>query len=331
MPLSFHLTKRARVGAVLVLAGLISAVAIPTANASTTAPHTVAFGTSGLSNKTVFQDLETKVGRSMAVARVYVNWDTTFPNPYHKWLHDTGHVPMLSVLSRTDAGVDVPWRTVADAQPGSAAYNQLVTWATRIKAWGGKVYVAFNHEPESKWNTSLGTSADFVAAYQKFVTVLRAQGATNAIPTWIMTAFSFQVKATDARAAAKWYPGDAYVDVLGADAYNSYMCDGNTGKWNTLASRITGFKAFGALHPTKPLWLPEYGSTEDPADAARKAQWITDAQNLFKSPGYEQFAGALYFDKYRTGTTCEWYVDSTPQALAAYTAMGQDAYYSGQG
>jgi hypothetical protein len=329
-------TPRRLAGLIVAGTAAVSLLAAPAltsgasaASSTTTTGHTMVFGTSGLGNRTDLENLEARVGRKMAIARVYVSWDTPFPTSYHTWLKASGHTSMISILPRMRNNTPVHWRTIANAQPGSAVYAQIAGWADRIKAYGVKTYVAFNHEPESKWNTDQGNSADFVAAFQKFVTVFRQRGATNAIPTWIMTAFSFRSKPADSRAAAHWYPGDAYVGAMGADAYNNYRCDGNTLGWTTLASRIEAFRQFGLAHPGKDLWLPEYGSTEDPANHAHKAQWITDVENLFKQPGYQQFRGALYFDKLRAGTTCEWYVDSTPASLTAYTAMAHDPFYAG--
>jgi hypothetical protein len=63
----------------------------------------------------------------------------------------------------------VQWRAIADAQPGSTFYNDIVTWATRIRNLGVHVYFSFNHEPETSLNTS-GTGADFIAAWRKVVT-----------------------------------------------------------------------------------------------------------------------------------------------------------------
>jgi hypothetical protein len=59
----------------------------------------------------------------------------------------------------------VQWRDIANAQPGSTLYNDVVRWATRIKGLGTHVYFTFNHEPETTQNTS-GTGAEFIAAWR---------------------------------------------------------------------------------------------------------------------------------------------------------------------
>ena len=41
----------------------------------------------------------------------------------------------------------------------------------------------------------------------------------------------------------------------------------------------------------KGILIPEWASTEDPAQPDRKAQWISDARALVKKPGWKGFRG----------------------------------------
>jgi len=270
------------------------------------------------------------VGRKSAVARVYLDWNSTFPSSYTTWLRDTGHLELISVRANNGHG-NIRYQDIINARPGSALYTNMVTWGDRLKAFHAPVIVAFNHEPEALAAATNGSASEFAAAYRKFMTIIRQRGASNVIRMWIMTANSFRVKSSDPRAASRYYPGDADVDAFGADAFNNYGCDNNTMGWTTLAQRIDGFRHFGAAHPGKQLWLPEYGSTEDPHDSSRKAQWIDQAHALFEQAGYGQFRGVLYFDLERSGTGCRWFVNSTQKSLAAYSAMGHDVYYTANG
>ncbi len=115
----------------------------------------------------------------------------------------------------------------------------------------------------------------------------------------------------------------------GADAYNWYQCRaGINNAWKPLAAIIENFRLFGASHPSKRLWLPEWASTEDPASPDRKAQWIADAQALFKQPGYEQFDGIVYFDHINPAfADCNEPPESTSQSVTAFRTMGADPFY----
>ena len=98
-----------------------------------------------------------------------------------------------------------------------------------------------------------------------------------------MTAFAF--KAMDRRRAVDWYPGEAYLDYIGADAYNWYNCrPGTSNPWNSLESLVNPMRLFAQGKAIKGIIIPEWASTEDPAQPNRKAQWINDARALFKKP-----------------------------------------------
>jgi Glycosyl hydrolase family 26 len=270
--------------------------------------------------------LEGKIGRRLATVRVYYNWDSPFPDTDVNWFNANGYTLLLSVKSERRNHTFVQWRDIANAQPGSTLYNDIVRWAGRVKALGNHVYFTFNHEPETSLNSS-GTGADFIAAWRKVVTVFRQQGVANADYLWIMTAFSF--KAKDRRRAVDWYPGDAYLDYIGADAYNWYTCrPGTNNPWNSLEQLVNPMRLFGQGKAIKGIFIPEWASTEDPAQPNRKAQWITDARALFKKPGWESFKGILYYNKSSKFPNCRWFVDSSPASLAAFTGMANDVYYT---
>jgi Glycosyl hydrolase family 26 len=297
------------------------------ASAGPTDP-TVMFGgrPTGNSSSSVLS-LESLTGRQLAAVRVYYLWDSPFPDTYSTWLVNNNRPMFLSVKAKRTNGQIVLWRSIADAQPGSTLHNDIVRWANRLKAIPRRVYFIFNHEPEAATNLNNGTASDFIAAWRKVITVLRQQGVTNAEYVWTMTDYSFWVQ--DRRRASLWYPGDEYVDHLGADAYNWYNCrPGVNTAWKSLQQIINPFRLFGQAHPTKGLMLPEWASTEDPAQPGRKAQWYADARALFKQPGWEQFNAVLYYHYRSNFANCTWFVNSSQSALDAWRAMAGDVYYS---
>jgi hypothetical protein len=64
----------------------------------------------------------------------------------------------------------------------------------------------------------------------------------------------------------RYYPGDAYVDVVGGDVYKTASNVGHTTALDTLY----------AAHPNKPFSIPEWGlnGVDDPGFVARIAAWI---------------------------------------------------------
>jgi hypothetical protein len=286
--------------------------------------------TGGQTQQEAITSFETTTGRKLAFTRDYLLWDSPFPTSYEQWLAARGTMPMISVKPKTVKGANVSWASIAAARPGDPIYAQMTAWADKIKAFGAPVYFTFNHEPESAASSAAGKNpADFIAAWQNFHNVFAAEGVTNATWIWIMTSYAFIVPQSDARYAWKWYPGDAYVDAIGADAYTFYTCNNNNGTYHTLAWQLSGFMKFGAQHPTKPMWLPEWGVVEDPLVAGNKAKWISDAQALFKTAAYQQIVGIGYYSINVSKLSCDWRVSSSAGAQAAYNALAQDPYYSG--
>jgi Glycosyl hydrolase family 26 len=329
--------KKAALLATLVLAAGILTAGIPgPASAGPTDP-TVIFGAhaaqrAGQTKDQAVSAFETQLGRKLALVRVYYLWDQPFPDSHANWLRSTGHSLFMSVKAKRTNGSLIAWRTIADAQPGSALHNDIIRWATAVKNLGGRTYFTFHHEPEAAGNLSNGTAADFIAAWRKVIGIFRNQGVANVTYIWTMTDWSFEVPSTDRRAAFKWYPGDTWVDGLGADAYNWSTCrnDGVQISWKSLARIIEPFRQFGLAHPTEKLLLPEFGSYEDPAVPGRKAQWISDAQALFKQPGYGQFSAVLYYHSGDyTYPNCRWWADTSSTSLASMKAMATDPYYGG--
>ncbi len=272
---------------------------------------------------------EANAGRTYDVVREFLVWDSPFPDSFHTWLQGSGRSMILSVKSRRTNGQTVPWQSLIDAQPGSTLYNDMVRWADRLRDYGVPIYFTFNHEPESKASSAMGEAPQFVAAWRKFHDIVVARGATNVTFMWIATDYAFMVGSNARNYGPNWYPGDAYVDAMGIDAYNWFTCrTGINTPWWSLEQIIRPFRDFGALHPDKELWLTEWASTEDPANPARKSQWYQAAQALFKRSDYAQFVGISAFDA-RGPDNCTWYPDSRATSAAGFKAMATDPFYGG--
>ena len=72
--------------------------------------------------------------------------------------------------------------------------------------------------------------------------------------------------------------------------------------------------------------VTEFGSVEDPANPSRRANWIADAQALFQTAAYSRYAGVMYFNP---EPNCDWRVETSCAALAAFEATGADPYDAG--
>ena len=75
--------------------------------------------------------------------------------------------------------------------------------------------------------------------------------------------------------------------------------------------------------------LAEWASTTQGGD---KAAWITEAAELLKQPGWEQFIAVSYFSRPDPSNPgCNFPIYSSPSVTAAFRAMGADPFYGGGG
>jgi hypothetical protein len=237
------------------------------------------------------------------------------PLSLHRYAQLSGKPPIARMITMGPAGLH--WSAISAAGPGSATYANLVRWADTLKTRPGPIFLAFAHEPESTGFHAYGTAAQYVAAWRHVVGVFRAQGATNVQWTWQMTSYAFEVPASDPRAAAKWYPGDAYVDDVGADGYDWSACRG--GPMRQLSAVDGPAVAFAKAHG-KGAVLGEFGASAGP----QRAQWIRNA-GAFMLANASVFRAAYYFDEFDAGTNgCNWLLSSTADRNALY-AIARDA------
>ena len=94
--------------------------------------------------------------------------------------------------------------------------------ALAVKDFGGPVFISINHEMNGNWYPysqsypgSTTTAADFVAAWQRIVTIFNQNGAGNVAWVW-----SPNVPDVGGIGYASYYPGDEYVDWIGVSLYS---------------------------------------------------------------------------------------------------------------
>ncbi|MBD7920073.1 hypothetical protein H9657_17515 [Cellulomonas sp. Sa3CUA2] len=303
--------------AVLVVALALTAASVapgpasepPDVRASTAAPLVGAFVPRGghASTASAAAAYEDALGRRLDVQRIYLRWDEPLDSPAVTDAVARGRVPMVSVLPRLLDGTQLTWAQVASG----ALDERIRAQAAQAAALGPVVYLTLHHEPDAA-SPAYGTPGQFVAAWRRWVTVLRGAGVTNALWTWVVTPAAVSRPRSDPGAGG-FYPGDDVVDRIGADVYNWYGCRPNVpGEWRSLATATAGLREFADARG-KPAVLPEWGSVEDPADPQRRAVWLREAfAHLATWPRLE---AAAYFD---TVGTCDWRLATSPAAWAAY-------------
>ena len=279
------------------------------------------------------REIETPIGRNVDIVRRYRLWDDDFPSAREIDFLNSRDL-ILSIKPVRNNGEPILWADIAAAQPGDPLYQDMVDWANAIRPYESQIWLSFNHEPEARVNMPNGDADDFILAWRNFMTVMDSEGVDLAGRVWIMTGFAFQLPDADRRHADRWYPGNAWVEAIGADVFNWHECrTGINTPWMTPGSIIDPVRDFGLEHPAEQMMIAELGSAEDPADPTRKGEWITDAQNLFKDPAYSQFTLVSYFNIHHVDGVidCDWRVSTSTAATDAFVALAADSFYGGTG
>ena len=226
-----------------------------------------------------------------------------------------GRIPMIT------------WGATSTASINNGSQDAYIRQqATRIKNLGGMVFLRYFHEPEGDYRNAMVQSASaYIAAWKRAQNLFRAVGATNVVWVFCTTAYSFRVTST--RDPRTFYPGDAFVDWIGADGYN--FAPGKPGaQWNSFSTVFNRWYTWAAQRP-KPLMAAEYGVMEDPAIPNRKATWYNDMRNVVKTSfPLLQAVVAWSTENTKEGNVYNWNVDSSSQTFAAWTAMANDPYFN---
>lgn len=225
--------------------------------------------------------LEAKVGRKFDLTLRYHDFSDSlnqgqFPDAYERKV-GPGSRLFFSWQARVSAtNKNLQWRAIANG-----TYDRFITSAaTRVKAYGQPVFIAFDPEFDTGTSSNKGTPADYVAAYRHVFNVFKAKAVTNVAWAWVTSGYT---GAGNGDKIMKGYPGDAYVDWVGYDPYNFYRCNGTA--WKTFAEKVTPTynwlisKGLGK----KPFLLSEYGTQYDTANAARSNAWHAAIPSALKS------------------------------------------------
>ena len=271
----------------------------------------VGFDPAATDRRTAQTAFETMIGRTVSLDREYYTWNAPWPTADDAWSRDQGRTLFISWNSRNADKTWTSWSSIA-----SGAWDATIdARAADLAAFGAPVIFSFHHEPEGD---PAGTAAEFIAAYRHVRDRFQADGVTNVLYAWTMSASSFGTASANA-----YYPGDDAVDVVASDGYNWAFCPTRpTATWRTFEQVFTAFHAFGAAHD-KPMVIAEWGSNEDPTIIGRKATWIDEAATQMMR--WPDIRGAIYYNE---NIACPRQVDSSASSLASFRQMGADPYFS---
>jgi glycosyl hydrolase family 26 len=266
----------------------------------------------GDSREEALNGFESLIDRKVAVKRQYHLWNDEFPDDFDRYVRDRGTTLVMSWQTELNGEVDATWKDISTGR-----YDSLIdARAADIKAYGAPLFFTFDHEPEMK---DSGTSSQFISAWRHIHDRFVAKGVTNVSWVLILLSYTYMNDGADA-----WYPGDAYVDLLGADGYNWFKCP--PGVWKTFDELFDDFYDYGEAKGMDML-IAEWGTIEKAGAPGAKGAWFTEAEADLKTmPDIKVVS--YYNNGISGGANCDWWVDTSGSSLAAFTAMGLDPYFN---
>lgn len=267
--------------------------------------------------------IEAEVGHRLHLIRVFLRWDDVIADTDVGAIQADGRAVHLSVRPVRSDGSPIPWKAIAAAEPGSSLYDEMIAWADAVVALGPDLRFTFNHEPETYESQPNGDALDYRAAWRAMVELIRARGGEDTSMVWTVG-----VDVMSSANGERWYPGDDVVDVIGADLYNWFTCQGTDRPWSSFESLIRPAVVF-AEERGKPLALPEFASAADPVDDTRRAGWMDAAVDhlLELSDDGVDLDFVAWFDVTAPGGTypdCRWSHTTDDETKRAFSRMVRD-------
>jgi Glycosyl hydrolase family 26 len=261
---------------------------------------------------------ERAIGRHYDLELTYYNWTDPFPDSGEAAIVAHGRAPVMAWYGPDkDLGSS---HTLAEITDGSDD-SWIARQAAAIKAFGYPIYLRLM--PEMNEN-SYGYSGDpraFIAAWRHIHDIFSRVGAANVVWVWCPNLLPDNWDS--------YYPGNAYVDVIGVDGYSN-----TTYTWQTFKQMFSGFfEHFAAFSGHKPQMVVETGTNSGAGHAAAgigsAASFIDGMRSYLQDvagPRY-RVIGVCWFDTDMNGH--DWRVDQTSAAWRAWLALARDPYFGG--
>lgn len=247
-------------------------------------------------------EFETVIGRKLAIDSHFVGWDFS-GLAVDKLDAAAGRIPLIA-WKLQDSGL-----TARDVTSGRLDAH-IRDVGGQLAQIPGRVLLRFMDEMNI--HPELGTPSQVIAAWKHVRHIIHPLAPRV---EWVQC---LTARAVTAGTAQAYYVGPRYCDWLAVDGYNLYP---NAGGW-VMPDRI--FDAFysWAAPLGKPLMIAEVGTTNDPADPTRMADWILALDAWIEA--HPLVSAWVYTHSW--SAEGNFRVDQTPEALAAYKAVVNAAY-----
>lgn len=279
-----------------------------------------------------------QIGRPLEVVMFHTHWGTNsgiFEPSLLQYVDERGGIPLIT----WEAWVPIYAGGVAVAnQPGfslsnlvSGAYDTYIdSWANGLAEWGKPVLLRFGHEMNSDWypwsvRANGNTAQQFIDTWIYLRDRFTAAGAENVYWVWSPFASANSDARGESDELADVFPGDAYVDFVGATGFNW----GDTPQpwgvagWSTFSDIFQGIYAELQKLSTRPIIITETASAELGGD---KAAWITSAFLTEIPERFPAIEAVVWFNVLKE---TDWRIDSSVESLRAFVTAANSPEMQG--
>ncbi|HEY2794505.1 MAG TPA: endoglucanase, partial [Micromonosporaceae bacterium] len=253
---------------------------------------------------TAVHGLQSAIGRKLDIVNTYRRMTDTFPMTSDYRLTAGGATLMVS------------WATPPSKDITSGADDaQITAWARRFASFPHPVMVRMRWEMDRpNLGPTMGSGADFVAAWKHVRAIFAAQHVTNVSWVWCPTANGFATGV-----APSFYPGDGQVDWTCVDVYSATQLQ-------PLSTLLSPYLRWATAHP-KPIVIGEFGIADAYAPSVR-SEWLSDAAAEFQSD--PQIKAVCYFDSDPAGAVPQqsFALPGGSAALTAFRALARLPYFN---
>jgi beta-mannanase len=267
-------------------------------------------------------EYEQAAGASLPLIHWYAlwgGWKSAFSRSDLERVEHRGSVPLITWEPWT-GHADEPGWSLREAVLSGRHDSYIESWARGLAEYGHPVLLRFAHEMHQQaypWAVGVNgnTAEEYQAAWRYVHDRFIHYGATNVQWVWNPNTLSDVSPEAHELLYRSLYPGDAYVDWVGLDIYNTGPdLDWGTPSWRSFADILKApYQALVTI-TNRPIILPEMGCAEK---GGSKAAWITDALTVQLPERFPRVRAVVWFD---TNKEERWALDSSAQARAAWTA-----------
>jgi hypothetical protein len=250
--------------------------------------------------------LETAIGRQLNIGHSFVPWGAGLGELPAANLA-AGRTPLISF------GRGGRPRDVAAGRHD----RYLAALARDVAALGRPVLLRYAWGMDAAGRRTTRSGPAFVAAWRHVHDLFAARG-VRGFWVWSPNADAF----AGARGGAdQYWPGDDYVDWVGADGFNWGGCSGQS-TWRDFGSIFKAFYAWGSAR-SKPLMISGTGTVEDPIDPGRKRGWYLDAASSLGG-SMPRVRAVVLLDQ---GGRCDWQPDTSALSMSGFVDFARSPFF----